>query len=100
MYEGTLVAIAEHWYEDYTAPPQTTGVGVEIVEILADRADCLVVYRDLDVGGFQSDTGSNPIVSVLWPTQDEYWRLVKVWSTPGDFDERVDCDLAIRSKAR
>lgn len=95
VYSGTVTAIEAGVGNEYGTAPAATGVSVEILDVLADRPDCLAVHFNVDLSGFLQDANPDPLVFVLWPT-DGYWRSVKVWGGPGDFDEQIDCDLAIR----
>ena len=93
---GSLEAIKREVYKDYTAEPQAVGVGIEVVEILADRSDCLVVLQSIDLSLFTDSAGPlPPDVDVLWPSEGG-WQLVKSWTSKAEFDQEADCDLAIR----
>ena len=78
----------------FVASPTEQSVDVTILEILLDRADCLVVYHTSDASGILERADVTG-VEVLWPSDRGMWRLATSWIRPNDLWEN-DCDLRER----
>jgi hypothetical protein len=82
---------------EFSAAPSDETVDVRVYEILLDRDDCLVVHFELDLNGILGVSGTRDGVQSLWPTEDGQYRLVRLWSGPGDLWIE-DCDLLNRDE--
>ncbi|MBT8165561.1 MAG: hypothetical protein KJO97_08410, partial [Acidimicrobiia bacterium] len=82
---------------DFAAPPSDETIDLIVYEILLDRADCLVVYHQLDLGGILVGSEPSDGVQTMWPTESGGYRLVRLWSGPGDLWIE-DCDSLNRDE--
>lgn len=72
--------------------PQPDEIGVEELEILLDRDDCLVVFSSVEIPELDISTTS---VDVLWPDARYGWRFASTWKNKIDLWLN-DCDLRER----
>jgi len=82
---------------EFTAPPTDETIDLTVYDILLDREDCLVVHHRLDLSGIFIGTAPDDGVQTLWPTESGGYRLVRLWSGPGDLWIE-DCDLLNRGE--
>ena len=94
LYDAAVEAMST---SEFVARPSPETVGVEVMEILLDRSDCLVVYRDLDLSNTLVDAESNAAVQILWPSDTGRYRMARLWSSPSDLWQD-DCDLMERDE--
>lgn len=69
--------------------PTPEDIDIEVIEILLDRPDCLVVYDEIVVSGFNDGVSAG--VDVLWPDDRYGWRIATAWVNPNDLWQ-ADCD--------
>lgn len=78
----------------FTAAPTPEAIGVDIKNVLLDRADCLVVSADIDFRSFTEVENVMPAVDVYFRVGDGWGRAVsylyerELW--------QVDCDHMAR----
>jgi hypothetical protein len=76
---------------EFTGEPNADGVNIESLEMLLDRADCLVAFYTIDVSDFRGTGSTSEHVSVLWPDERYGFRLATGWTHPDDL-WLMDCD--------
>jgi hypothetical protein len=94
FYDAALDAME---VAEFAAVPNDQTVHLIAYDILLDREDCLVVYHQLDLSGIFLDSEPTDGVQTLWPTETGGYRLVRLWSGPGDLWIE-DCDLLSRGE--
>jgi hypothetical protein len=83
----------------FVADPAEAGIGVEVLEVLLDRPDCLVLYHIFDGRNALGPSATESAVRILWSTTDgpAGYRLARLWSSPSDLWQD-DCDLMDRGE--
>ena len=83
---------------DFLADPADAGIEITVLEVLLDRADCLVVHHEFDGRASLGDDAISQAVRVMWPRTEGGidLRLARLWSSPADL-WMDDCDLMVRT---
>ena len=76
---------------EFTGQPGAAAVHIHSLEMLLDRADCLVAFYTIDVSDFRGTGSASEHVSVLWPDDEHGFRLASGWTHPDDL-WLMDCD--------
>ena len=81
----------------FIAPPSVEAVLFDELEILLDRADCLVVSQTLNLSDFRGPDAVGSTVSVLWDDARRGFRFATDWEFPNDLWLQ-DCDDLAREE--
>jgi hypothetical protein len=80
----------------FTRAPTAGDVQLVDFEILLDRPDCLVVSQQVDVSPFRAGPAEFTTVTVLWPDDQQRWRMATQWQYVDDLWIH-DCDDLTRA---
>ena len=80
----------------FIAPPNPTGITVEVQQLTLDRRDCIAAEFSIDASLIRGFDLPGTSLQILWP-HDGGWRLARNWSGPGDLWQ-IDCDVTDRTE--
>ena len=100
LYERLLPAAADP-DQYYVKPPTLEDYKVELLELIADRPDCVVAAAEEDPTAFLNEEGTvEYLIVVMWPVAESAygWRLAEryIGGVP-DSSWQADCDLQDRT---